>query len=165
MGKNFMVNRDNVWIGMLYGSEVKSDEYDKYHMGDILLRYIVFTKDNNGLCHDIFYTTEDGYQLVFPEMGVEYDINVDRNTVVCNCANIGKILEALKCRQYVDCVTLGKAVTSIVKARFFRKQAKKLIMEHNLTKDDCVAFDIIKYQIIPNCYGKPNKLENIIKKS
>ena len=42
----------------------------------------------------------------------------------------------------------------------FRKHAGA-----HLTKDDYVAFDIIKYQIIPNCYGKPNKLENIIKKS
>ena len=165
MAKNFMVNRDNVWIGMLYGSEVKSDEYSKYHMGDTLLRYIVFTKDNNGLCHDIFYSTEDGDQLVFPEMGVDYNVDVDRNTVVCSGVNIGRILEALKCRQFVDRVTLGKVVTSMLKFRFFRKQAKKLIMDNNLTKDDYVAFDIIKYQIIPNCYGKPNKLENIIKKS
>ena len=54
MAKNFMVNRDNVWIGMLYGSEVKSDEYDNHHMGDILLRYIVYTKDNNGLLMQAF---------------------------------------------------------------------------------------------------------------
>ena len=136
MAKNFMVNRDNVWIGLLYSSEAKKENYNKYYMGDQLQRYIVFTKDNYGLCHDVFNSVEDGKELIFPEYGVEYSVDVDRSIIVFNAVNLSSILEALKCRQFINRATLGKTITTLMKPSFYRRHAKKLINDNNLTKEE-----------------------------
>ena len=172
MAKNFIVNRDDVWIGLLYGTEEKRDNYNKYHMGDILYRYIVFTKDNNGLAHDLLYTQDKPYPLV----NEDYNIDVNRNVVVSDSINIGPLLKELNYPQLFDHKALTKAIREILSYRYLdnhlelfglAKYADNYVsVYHAVDTVDPNIFFTIRYTIGSIIKDKPHRLElNVTKKS
>lgn len=181
MAKNFIVNRDDVWIGLLFGTDEKdydkNEKYNKYHMGDTLYRYIVFTLDNNELAHDLLYTQEKPYPLVFKD----YNVDVDRNTVISEYYNIGPLLKKLDYPQLLDQRTLTNAIKSIVSyykidrhlalfglARYSDNYVSIEYPENERPKDllNPQLFFTIKYHMALVVSEKPNVLElNVTKKS